>query len=118
MVNTAQQGARLEREVRQLFDDRGFLTARCAGSQGSVKFDVFACHPDGRSYVIQCKLSNPLISPAERTAMVTVANVIYAAPLVAYRSREGRRSFIRFRELTGPGPKEWRAWSLPGEDES
>lgn len=118
MVNTAQQGARLEREVRQLFDDRGFLTARCAGSQGSVKFDVFACHPDGRSYVLQCKLSNPLISPAERTAMVTVANVIYAAPLVAYRSREGRRSFIRFRELTGPGPKEWRAWSLPGEDES
>lgn len=112
MVNTAQQGARLEREVRALFDQRGFLTARCAGSKGSVKFDVFACHPAGGAYVVQCKLSDPMISPAERVGMITTANVIYAVPLVAYRDK-GK---IRFRELTGPGPKEWKPWSFPKEE--
>jgi Holliday junction resolvase len=116
MVNTAQQGARLEREVRQMLDELGFYTARAAGSKGSAKVDVFAFHEERGSVLVQCKISNPQITPAERQGLCAVANICYAVPLVAYRKREGIRSFIRFRELTGPGPRDWRVWE-PGTAE-
>lgn len=120
MVNTAQQGAALERQVRQIFDDLGYLTARAAGSKGSAKVDVFAFHPVHGAVLVQCKLRDPLISPAERLAMCCVANICYAVPVVAYKATlPNRRVEIRFRELTGPGPKDWRTWSPPArEDDS
>lgn len=114
MANTARQGATLEREVRQLLDDRGYLTARAAASAGTAKVDVFAFHPEHGAVLVQCKLHDPRISPAERRGLTTVANVCYGVPVVAWRHVEkGRRSEIRFRELTGPGPKDWRDWQLP-----
>lgn len=121
MVNTAQQGARLEREVRELLDARGFYTARAAGSKGSAKADVFAFHEEHGSVLVQCKLNDPQVTPAERQRLCAVANICYALPLVAYRESVGGRSFIRFRELTGPGPKDWRPfelWELDAEGDS
>lgn len=44
-MNTAQKGARLEREIRQLFESHGWSVIRGAGSKGEVlawKTDLLA----------------------------------------------------------------------------
>jgi hypothetical protein len=142
--NTAQQGARLERDVRHYLDGcqceterqtpvhigwRGFGydSLRSAGSKG--KIDVMAIgplpseferqyKPTGETLLfIQCKLSNPVIPPADRASLRDLAGRAGALPLVAYKARDRDTGRLRphFRLLTGPGPKHWVPW-VPGDD--
>lgn len=120
--NTAQQGARLERRVvEELTSDHGYLCTRSAASKGAV--DVVAVHrgplQGGPRVVlaIQCKLSDPMLSPAERLAVQDWALCARALPIVAWWAKDPETKLMRihYRQLTGPGPKDWAHWA-PGED--
>lgn len=107
------RGAQFERVVRALLvgpDDAptGWTIARSAGSK--TKVDLWAVAPYQGLALIQCKL-NGLCPPAERAALIDLARRARAVPVVAYKATEGQRRPIRFRLLTGVGPKEFRAWS-------
>lgn len=106
----------------------GYDVLRSSGSRGKV--DVVAIGPETgewqrKSYginpellFIQVKLTNPLISPAERIGIQDLALRAGAIPLVGYRAKDETTGRLRphFRQLTGPGPKEWVAWE-PEEDD-
>lgn len=115
-VNTARQGAAFEREVMAELESYGYIAMRSAASKGAV--DVVAWPPlTNRAFpgltvarplvLIQCKLSDPVIPPAERRAVLEVkARTAEAVAVVAHRV-DGK---IHYRELTGAGPKDWRYW--------
>lgn len=132
-VNTSAQGRNLELAVKTLFTERGWSCMRAAGSKGTADVIVI---PDytrtgecGRGwFLVQCKLTNPNIGPAERLALSSLALRACAVPLVGHRidPAVGRRGggtrvqyrkdtamWLAFRELTGPGPKDWRVWAPP-----
>lgn len=101
-------------------ESRGYTCLRSSGSRGAV--DVVAVgHPEMNDHAIrdsllfiQCKISNPVIPPYERTAVIGLALRAMALPVVAYKEKlPGNRVKISYRELTGPGPKEWREWLPP-----
>lgn len=130
--NTSAQGRDLELAVMALLNERGWTCMRSAGSKGTA--DVIAA-PDYtlrvgymRWLLVQCKLTNANIGPAERLALSGMALCAAALPLVAHRVdpvigrrgggtrvqyNEGHAMWVGFRELTGPGPKEWRTWTPP-----
>jgi hypothetical protein len=66
---------------------------------------------------IQAKITNPLLSPAERRNVRGLALRAGALPLVAYKAKDETTGRVRphFRLLTGPGPKDWTPWE-PGDD--
>jgi hypothetical protein len=139
--NTAAQGRDLELAVMALFTERGWAgVMRSAGSHGAVDVVAFPDYtlpgPEGgrerfnaqRLVLVQCKLTNAQIAPADRQILTSLALRACALPLVATRvdPADGRRGagtrvqyrkdtamWIGFRELTGPGPKDWRAWFPP-----
>lgn len=111
----------------------GYECLRSSGSRGKV--DVVAVGPmvpvpgfpmppkwiseiPGTTLFIQVKLNNPLIPPAERIALQDLALRANALPLVAHRAKDTKTGRLRphFRQLTGPGPKDWLPWE-PGEDD-
>lgn len=102
----------------------GYTCLRSSGSRGAV--DVVAVAPRGwyspketaSLLFIQCKITNPVIPPAERIAIQDLALRAGAVPLVAFRAKDRvtGRITIHFRSLTGPGPKDWESWA-PGEDD-
>lgn len=100
-------GIDFERRTRVDLEGNGYWTMRAAGSHGAV--DVLAIKP-GQILGVQCKLRNPLIPPAERTALLDWAARCDAVPLVASRVKQGRRTVVVYRRLTGVGPKEWVPW--------
>lgn len=117
--NTARQGAQFERRTIAYLEERGYDCIRSAASKGAV--DIVAVGPtayrikmwDWPSLMfVQCKLSNPVIPPAERVALLGLALRAGALPVVAWWDRpEGEpRKRPNFRVLTGPGPKEWAPW--------
>jgi Holliday junction resolvase len=125
--NTAAQGAAFERRVIKDLEPYGYDCIRSAASKGKV--DVVAIGPlhpfylggtgQGRAMLfIQCKITNPLISPAERTGILDLAHRAGAEPLVAYWAKHETTGLmaVHYRSLTGPGPKEWAPWA-PGEGE-
>ncbi len=88
--------------------ERGYDVLRSSGSRGAV--DVVAVG-DAYTLWIQAKITNPQIPPAERRAIVALAERARrtgfggdSLPLVAYRV--GGR--VAFRLLTGAGPKDWK----------
>jgi hypothetical protein len=104
----------------------GYDCLRSSGSRGKV--DVVAVGPDTRReyssrrgrvaiLFIQCKITNPMISPAERIGIQDLALRANANPLVAYRAIDTTTGRVQphFRLLTGPGPKDWLLWE-PGTD--
>lgn len=109
--NTAEQGARLERRVRAELEEIGYVTLRSAGSKGKV--DVVAFGYD-EVLVVQCKWTNPQISPAERQGLLEVELLSGAIPLVASNDR-GKTVW---RRLLGPGPKDWMSWHPRPEGEN
>jgi len=123
--NTTRQGAQFELDVMHALEEHGYTCLRSSGSRGAV--DVVAVAPlwdSGYEDVqvsplfIQCKITNPVISPAERIAVQDLALRAGALPVVAYRAKDPndpRRKTILYRHLTGPGPKEWVPWA-PGEE--
>lgn len=129
MVNTARQGAAFERRViHDLSGDGaehegyGYTCTRSAASKGAV--DIVAVHQgplNGGARLIlgiQCKLSDPQISPAERLAVQDWALCAGAIPIVAWWAEDETTGLkrVHYRQLTGPGPKDWAPW-VPGEDD-
>jgi hypothetical protein len=140
--NTNRQGANFELTVMHYLDGcacevslkapkhqgwRGFGydSARSSGSRGKV--DVFSigplrhyeagASPDAELLLVQCKITNPLISPADRRALRDLAERAGALPLVAYSGKDATTGRVRphFRLLTGLGPHDWVPWE-PGKD--
>jgi Holliday junction resolvase - archaeal type len=124
--NTTRQGAQFELDVMHALEEHGYTCLRSSGSRGAV--DVVAvgplrtyecgAQPDADLLFIQCKITNPVIPPAERLAVQDLALRAGALPVVAYRAQDpnnARRKTILYRELTGPGPKDWVPWA-PGEE--
>lgn len=104
--NTTRQGANFELQIMEHLREHGYDVLRSSGSRGAV--DVVAVG-DPHTLWIQAKITNPVISPAEREAVRRIAGRIStdALPLVAYRL-SGQ---VCFRLLTGPGPRAFAAWA-------
>lgn len=138
--NTAQQGAAFERRVVHDLSGSpdgthpgyGYDCVRSAASKG--KIDIVAIGPERWTkwsdvglevspihlIFIQCKLTDPQIGPTARMDLMDLALRAGALAIVAHWAPDEtsihRRKKIHYRELTGPGPKDWRPWA-PGEDD-
>lgn len=128
-VNTAAQGRDLELAVMALLNRTGWQCMRSAGSKGVA--DVVAI-PTGVSagrtpwLLVQCKLTNTVLPPAERLALTTLAVPARALPLSASRADQGHGTRVQYRkdtgmwvvfwELTGPGPFERQPWTPTTEE--
>ena len=99
-------GARLERDAKDNLEADGYWCVRSAGSKGVV--DVLAMKP-GQMLMVQAK-ANGVCPPKERAALLELAATFDALPLVAMRDRG-----VKYRRLTGPGPKQWVPWQADGE---
>lgn len=112
-MSTATIGRRVEHQVRDDLSQAGWvIAARAAGSKGAA--DLVALKP-GRVVLCQVKRSNPLLTPAERHALIHLADVLglgLALPIVASKPA---RNPITYRLLTGPGPKDWQPWTPQGD---
>ena len=104
-INWNRAGANFELKIMHDLERYGYLTLRSSGSRGAV--DVVAVGQSS-TLVIQAKISQPVIPPAERRAVLALADRMgpSAVPLVAYREA-GK---VGYRLLTGPGPKDWTLW--------
>lgn len=121
--NTNRQGANFELDVMHALEGYGYTCLRSSGSRGDV--DVVAVAPRGwyspresaSLLFIQCKIKNAVIPPAKRMAIQDLALRAGAEPLVAFKAKDETtgRIAIKFRRLTGPGPKDWEPWA-PGKD--
>ena len=124
--NTTRQGANFELKVMHDLEEHGYTCLRSSGSRGAV--DVVAVEPlypglpqygpEHRLLFIQCKITNPVIPPYERNAIQELATRAGAVPLVAHWAKDPGTGLMRvhYRQLTGPGPKDWAHWA-PGEDD-
>lgn len=114
--NTTRQGANFELDVMKDLESRGYTCLRSSGSRGAVDVVAVPARYPSDLIFIQCKITNPVIPPVEREAIGWVSYRARALPVVAYRGQDpdnARRKKILYRELTGPGPKEWRNWIPP-----
>lgn len=104
--NTNRQGANFELQIMHDLESYGYTTMRSSGSHGAVDVVAFA---DGEILLIQAKISQPVIPPRERKAVLRLADMLpeHAVPLVSYRIK-GK---VMYRLLTGPGPKDFRLWA-------
>lgn len=101
------QGTRIERLVRDHLRDHGYAVIRAAGSKGAADLAAFAC---SEVLFVSVKRTIALISPAERNALLALADVLggyLGTPLVATKPV---RQPINYRALTGPGPNDWIPW--------
>lgn len=119
--NTAQQGAAFERRTIADLESHGYTCIRSAASKGAVDIVAVARSKDVEPepmVFVQCKLSNPQISPAERVALNDLALRGGAVPVVAWwtKSETTGLKAVHYRRLTGDGPKDWVPWA-PGEDD-
>lgn len=83
----------------------GYIAHRSSGSHGAV--DVVAVG-DGVTLVIQAKITAQIIPPYERRAVIALAARMgpTAVPMSAYRDR----GQVRYRIISGPGPRDFVAW--------
>lgn len=130
MVNTAQQGARFERKVIHDLEPYGYDCIRSAASKGAVDIVAVApghddaeceglfCAPGARTLFIQCKLSNPMISPKERRALWDLAQRAGALPIICHWAKSETTGLmaVHYRIMTGTEAREWLPWE-PGEDD-
>ena len=107
MTNYA-RGRRLEYDTINALQAHGWNTIRAAGSHGTV--DILAWKRQ-ELLAIQCKVDGKL-SPAERFQLRNVTAHLPGPVTVLV----ALRPTVRFREITGPGPKEWVEWALPERD--
>lgn len=109
-MNTAAKGARVENRVRDVLGEHGYDVIRSAASKGGADLVAFT---DLHLVFVQVKATQGTISPAERRELLRLARRARALAVVAYTEKDPddlRRTVVRFRELTGEGPKEWTAW--------
>jgi hypothetical protein len=137
--NTNRQGAAFELAVMHYLAGTlpekwgpgfGYDCARSSGSRGKV--DVWAVGPETGEWArkayglkpellfiqAKCNIKSAGLSPAERIALMDLALRAGAVPMVAYQAKDKTTGRVRphFRQLTGPGPREWVQWE-PGEDD-
>lgn len=100
------EGRRVEYEVIDELKEAGYDTVRAASSKGLA--DVVAVGAD-HLLLVSCKRTTPP-GPTERADLLRIAARLpgVALPLVALHPR---RQPLSFRRLTGPGPKDWTAWT-------
>lgn len=123
--NTAAQGAAFERRIIANLAEYGYTSMRAAASKGVV--DVFAlgplrfyedgATPDAERLAIQAKLTDPQIGPKARMDVMDWALRAGAIPIVAHWAPDETTGLkrVHYRQLTGPGPKDWEPWA-PGEE--
>lgn len=97
-------GRSLEYKVRDNLEADGYQCIRAAGSKG--KADIVALKP-GETLLVQVKTSNPQLTPTDRKALLELARLTGAIPIVAWKPT---RKPIVYRELLGVGPRDWRPW--------
>lgn len=135
--NTNRQGANFELDVMHYLAGTrpetwgpgfGYECLRSSGSRGKVDIvAIGAMIPAKPPYLdalptgllfVQAKITNPVIPPAERLGLQDLALRANALPLVVYRAKDITTGRVRphFRQLTGPGPRDWLPWE-PGEDD-
>lgn len=136
--NTNRQGANFELDVMHYLAGTrpetwgpgfGYECLRSSGSAG--KIDVYAIAPlintgyetiPGDNLFIQCKIkAHPLRSPLTPTARMELMDLALRAGALALTASKGldvKTGRVRphFRQLTGPGPRDWLPWE-PGEDD-
>lgn len=101
--NTNRQGANFELHIMHDLQARGYAAMRSSGSRGAA--DVIAIG-DSCVLFIQAKITNPVIPPKERRALLALTGRLSdqrVLPLVAYRIN-GR---VHYRRLTGERPKDF-----------
>lgn len=99
------RGRAFEHRVKAALENDGYWAQLAPGSKG---IDIIA-NKHGQWLVVSVKRTNGTISPIERETLLDVAAICQALPIVAHQP-EARRP-IRYRQLTGPGPKQWLDWS-------
>lgn len=101
-------GRRFEWKVRDHLTEQGYTVMRSAGSK--TKCDLLAFKP-GQVLMVQCKRHGGALPPVERVELLRLAALIptVALPVMAYQPAPRRP--ISYAVLTGPGPKDRRAWT-------
>ena len=101
-------GRRLEYATKTSLETDGYWCTRAAGSKGLA--DILALKP-GETLFVQCKRSGTM-TPGERNSLAALADQLGGTALCARLVMVGRAArTVEFRELTGPGPKDWRPWT-------
>ena len=110
-------GRDVEYKVRDALIGDGYEVIRAAGSKGKidlVAFKQFAMAPHwftGHMLFVQVKRTDGTIPPDDRAELLRLAHIAGALPIVAHREKVGRRVEVRYRQLTGPGAKQWQPWT-------
>lgn len=102
-------GRQVEYDVIADLAANGYATQRAASSKGVA--DVIA-FKRMQALMVSCKKTT-MPGPAERAELIRVADLLggIGVPLVALKPL---RRPLRYRRLTGPGPKDWVPW-VPDE---
>src|SRR3954470_5900812 len=100
-----ERGADLERRIVAALTRDGYWCARVAGSRGVA--DVVAIKPTD-VVLVQAKRDGRL-GPDDRARLLTTARLAGAIPVLASAGPGGRG--IIYRELKGPGPRDYAPWS-------
>lgn len=103
-LSSYSDGRRTEWAVIQHLSDHGYQCIRAAGSKGAADIAGFRA---GEAVFVSVKRTDPLISPAERVALLDLARTIDGHALVATKPL---RQPLAFRRLTGTGPRDYEAW--------
>lgn len=99
-------GRRVEYAVTHDLRDNGYHILRAASSKGYADVSAIKYH---QLLLVSVKRTDPLLPPEERARLIEVALCLpYAVPLVAYKPF---RQPLRYRRLTGQGPKDWVEWT-------
>ena len=108
-------GYKLENAAQHALEADGYWVIRAAGSKGTA--DLVAMKPGPvlgmavEILFVQCKLSGTM-TPGDRNSLTALAVQFRGTAVCARWAKEGRAArTVEFRELTGPGPKDWRPWS-------
>jgi hypothetical protein len=114
-VSGYSDGRKLEYAALASLKADGYWVIRAAGSKGIA--DLIALKPPeddgpvGEVVFVQCKLTG-ILSPDERMALWSLGRRFWGVPLCARWVKDGRAArTVEFRQLTGPGPKDWQPWT-------
>ena len=113
MTNHYRAGRRVEIMIADQLGENGYDVVLSSVSKGAA--DLVAFH-DGEILFVQVKKSHKThATPAERRELLRLAERVgrSAWAIVAHRQphpENARRMVTVYRELTGPGPREWVPW--------
>lgn len=85
-MGNRQRGDYLERQAKAALENRGWWVIRAAGSYGAA--DLVALRAHFEPLALSCKL-NGRIGPAERNALLTVADKTGLIPVICSRRNRG-----------------------------